>query len=318
MGLSMNSKSALIIGAGEIAQEYARILKDFGIEVTLVCRDGDKASVLKKSYDIQAHGGGCELFLNDTKQIFDLAINAVTVEDLFKINVLLLQSKKIKKILTEKPGALHINEFENLSKLSSENNVPLFIAYNRRYFASTMKLKEILAIQKPSSAFFEFTEWFWKININNYSQIVLDEWLIANSSHVIDMAFFLGGGVSSLSSMSKGSSQQAKNNDQYVGHGAFNSGALFSYIADWTSAGRWKVEFSTNEGRYMLCPLEKLYFQKRGTLEYIEVSIDSSLDLKFKPGFYRQVQDFIEDNSSNLKSILEQKIDILYFNQIKK
>lgn len=316
IGSFMKSQSALIVGAGEIAKEYAKILKDFGIHVTIVCRDSDKAATLK-SNEIQAFGGGCEAFLKDTKQNFDFAINAVTVENLFKVNTLLLESNRVKKILTEKPGALSLNEFDILSGLTSKLNIPIYIAYNRRYFASTLKLKEILTNEKSTSAFFEFTEWFWKINSANYSQEVLNEWFIANSSHVVDLAFFLGDGVSSLSSLSKKSNPASIICDQYVGHGAFNSGSIFSYIADWASAGRWKIEFSTKEGRYMLCPLEKLFFQKRGTLEYLEIPIDNSLDLKYKPGFYRQVQDFLEDKPLALKTIIEQKKDVVFLNQIK-
>lgn len=314
----MRSQSALIIGAGEIAKEYAKILKDLGIEVTIVCRDSDKAFAIETSHAIRSFGGGCEKFLKTTQLTFDFAINAVTVENLFEINKLLLKSGLVKKVLTEKPGALKPEEFEVLSELSIQYNVPMYIAYNRRYFASTIKLKSILSTEDITSAFFEFTEWFWKINKANYSQLVLDEWFIANSSHVVDLAFFLGNGVSKISSLSR--SQDSSNTqscDQYVGHGAFNSGALFSYIADWTSAGRWKAEFSTKEGRYMLCPLEKLFYQKRGTLEYIEIKIDSSLDVKYKPGFFNQIKDFIEEKPLTLKSIFDQQKDILFFNKIK-
>lgn len=316
IGISVKSQTALIVGAGEIAKEYVKILLELGIQVTLVCRDNAKASNLKNSFNIQAYGGGCEKILNESTEFFDFAINAVTVENLFEINSLLLTSKKVRKILTEKPGALLTNDFEALSKLSKELDVPLYIAYNRRYFSSTVKLKEILKEENPTSCFFEFTEWFWRINTANYSPVVINEWLLANSSHVIDLAFYLGNGVASLSAAGRKSNPHSKICDQYVGHGLFNSGAVFSYIADWTSAGRWKVEFSTKEGRYMLCPLEKLFFQKRGTLEYVEMPIDNSLDTKFKAGFYLQVKDFITDKPT-LKSILDQNKDLLFFNQIK-
>ena len=314
----MKSQSALIIGAGEIAKEYAKILKESGVQITMVCRSQEKADAVMKLNDYQVHSGGCTEFLKNTKQNFDMAINAVTAESLFEVNKQLVKSKRVKKVLCEKPGALRKNEFDELSSLSLENNIHIYIAYNRRYFSSTIKLKEILATEQATSAFFEFTEWFWKINIANYSKEVIEEWLLANSSHVIDLAFHLGGGVSTLSSLTRATDPKATIQDQYVGHGRFNSGAVFSYIADWKSAGRWKVEFSTIEGRYMLCPLEKLFFQKRGMLEYSEIAIENSLDLKYKPGFYLQVQDFLLEKPVGLKSMIEQKSDCVFFDQVKK
>ena len=53
----------------------------------------------------------------------------------------------------------------------------------------------------------------------------------------------------------------------FSGAGISISGALFSYQANWQSAGRWSVEILTKKNRLILCPLEELKVQKRGVLK---------------------------------------------------
>ncbi len=307
----------LIVGVGPIALEFAQVLKDLEVPFAMVCRNPEKANHVKEKFKYDVHSGGIEDFISKSKAQFDGAINAVETENLYAVNKALVNSGKVKKILTEKPGAFTEGEFKQLSDSCRERNVEMYIAYNRRNFASVRKLKEILKKEKNTSLFFEFTEWFWRINPSEYSKNTLVEWLLCNSSHVLDLAFYLGDGVKKLSSEAARSNNESLTNTQYVGHGTMNNGALFSYIADWESAGRWKVEASTASGRYMLCPLEKLFFQKRGTLEYQEIPLDTSLDEKYKPGFYHQVKAMIDGEPTGLKSIQEQLKDIALFKMIK-
>lgn len=307
----------LIVGVGPIAQEFAKVLKALGVSFTMVCRSPEKAQQAREILKCDVFAGGIEEFIKNSKASFDGAINAVDTESLSFVNEILIQSGKVKAILSEKPGAFTESEFQYLAKTSIQYNVELYIAYNRRNFSSVRKLKEILKQEPNTSIFFEFTEWFWRINPDEYSKNTLKEWVLCNSSHVLDIALYLGDGVQEISSRSTKSNDQSITNTQYVGHGIMNNGALFSYIADWESAGRWKVEASTPSGRYMLCPLERLFFQKRGTLEYIEVLLDTTLDEKYKPGFFLQVQSFISNPKTGLKSIHEQLKDIAIFNIIK-
>ena len=57
----------------------------------------------------------------------------------------------------------------------------------------------------------------------------------------------------------------------------------FTYHSDWNSAGRWSIEVFTNEGKYVLCPLEKLQFQEKGSIVLQPVEIDDVLDQEYKP-----------------------------------
>ena len=63
-----------------------------------------------------------------------------------------------------------------------------------RIFASVLKAQEIIAEDGGVKSFnFEFTEWGHVIEKMDKPKGDLENWMYANSSHVIDLAFYLGG-----------------------------------------------------------------------------------------------------------------------------
>jgi hypothetical protein len=80
----------------------------------------------------------------------------------------------------------------------------------------------------------------------------------------------------------------------FCGAGVTDRGALFSYQANWQSAGRWSVELLTPRHRLHLRPLESLGVQEIGSLEIQPFPLDDQLDRDFKPGLYRQTQAFLD------------------------
>ena len=85
----------------------------------------------------------------------------------------------------------------------------------------------------------------------------------------------------------------------FSGSGKTVNGALFNYNANWLSAGRWSLELLTSKGKYILCPLEKLFFQKKGSLEIREIKLNDNYDKKFKPGFYKQTRAFLSNKKDD-------------------
>ena len=71
------------------------------------------------------------------------AIVAVGVENLASVSMQLLQYG-INKILIEKPAGIFFKEITDLVKLANNNKASVFVAYNRRFYASSQKAKEII------------------------------------------------------------------------------------------------------------------------------------------------------------------------------
>ena len=105
---------------------------------------------------------------------------------------------------------------------------------------------------------------------------------MANSTHVVDLAFFLGGAPEKISSYVGGKLDWHPNGSIFSGAGITKNNTLFSYNANWEAPGRWGVEVITNKSRLILRPLEKLQIQKIGNLDPEFVQIYKQFPIKIK------------------------------------
>ncbi|MDE2290750.1 MAG: hypothetical protein KGL53_01600, partial [Elusimicrobia bacterium] len=125
-------------------------------------------------------------------------------------------------------------------------------------------------------------------------------WLFLNSSHVIDLAFHLGGSPSLLSSFTAGRTPWHHSAGAFAGAGRTEGGALFSYRADWRAPGRWSVELCTRKRRLSLCPLETLSVQAGEGRPYEPFALKDSYDRAFKPGLLAMTKAFLSPRSAEL------------------
>ena len=75
---------------------------------------------------------------------------------------------------------------------------------------------------------FEFTEWSDAVTNQIKNSYVLENWFLANSSHIIDLAFFLRGEPKVFYSYAGGGSDCHPTATMFAGAGTTHSGALFS------------------------------------------------------------------------------------------
>lgn len=306
-----------LIGAGGMAQDYIKVLQGLDREFIVIGRGKETAQKCKETTGCEVQVGGLDSFLATNPEACSSAIVAVGVEKLYETTKLLLEYG-VKNILVEKPGAMHTNQFEELNSLAQTKNANVIIAYNRRFYASTLKAQEIIAQDGGATSFnFEFTEWSHAIEPLVKGEGVKEKWFLGNSTHVVDMAFYLGGKPKEICSFSSGSLSWHPTASNFSGAGVSEKGALFNYQANWESAGRWSVEILTKEHRLIFRPMEKLQIQKRGqiTQEFYE-TIDYSLDEKFKPGLFLQTKSFLENNVRNMCSIADQLDMINIYNRM--
>ena len=303
----------LLVGAGYMGKEYGKVLNALNVPYSVVCRSEESANKFNEELGVMPISGGVENTLECTDEKPDAAIVAVNVEFLAS-TVITLLNYGIKKILVEKPAGLNRDEILEVLQTSKSKDAQVYVAYNRRFYASTQKALEIIKKDGGVSSFnFEFTEWGFKIEKTSHSPIVKEEWLLANSTHVIDLAFFLGGYPKEMCSFNAGSLDWHSRASKYAGAGVTDDGVLFSYLANWDAPGRWAVEVLTSEHRLYFRPMEKLAVQKKGSVEIEEVEIDDKLDIEFKPGLYRQVESFLFDKDDDRLISIGDQINHLNF-----
>jgi hypothetical protein len=146
--------------------------------------------------------------------------------------------------------------------------------------------------------------------MSKFNKDVLSNWVMANSSHVIDTAFFLGGYPAKMSSYIEGSDEISwhSNASRFAGAGITFKGALFSYNANWRAPGRWSVEILTKRHKLIFKPMELLQIQNLDSVSVEPYSIDDAYDKKFKPGLYLQTKSFLDSDYTRFCSIFDQKV----------
>ena len=294
-----------LIGAGGIAIEYTKVLKALNKDFIAIGRGHEKAQAYYEVTGVKAIEGGLEAYVQTQPEVAEYAIVAVNVNCLASATISLMKYG-VKKIFCEKPGFNEPSELNEVISVAQDTNSKVFYAYNRRFFASVLKAEEIMkADGGMTSMNFEFTEWGNVIANSNHPAEVKKNWLTANSSHVIDLAFFLAGEPVKMSSYVSGSLSWHEPSC-FVGAGVTSNGVLFNYQANWNAPGRWAVEIQTPIHRIYLKPMEQLQLQDIATVKVYPVEIDDHLDKEFKPGFFLETKDFLEGNYSRLCSLEQQ------------
>jgi predicted dehydrogenase len=303
----MISKNTWLIGTGSMAIEYAKVLKALGYSYTAIGRGKYNCDKFFNETGTRPEKGGLDKYLSHNPLPADAAIVAVGIESLSEITKEILKYN-IKYILIEKPGVGYADEIYDLCDLVKQKNAIALLAYNRRFYASVQKAKELIKDDGGVSSFqFEFTEWSHKIRELEKHPAEHRNWFLGNSTHVIDTAFYLGGTPVEICCYVKGGMDWHPTSSIYAGAGTSNTGALFSYNANWEAPGRWVLEMLTKKHRFIFKPLEKLQMQDIGSVDIYAVDIDDKLDIDFKPGLYLQTKAFIEGNYNNFCEIHSQK-----------
>ncbi|HLO78457.1 MAG TPA: Gfo/Idh/MocA family oxidoreductase [Magnetospirillum sp.] len=292
--MSGNLTPVWIIGAGRMAVAYAKVLQGLGRDMRVVGRGEGSAAKFTEQTGLPCFPGGIEASLTAVGAAPAEAIVAVNVEELAATAIRLMEAGT-RRILIEKPAGVTVDDVTKVAETAKSLGAEVFVAYNRRFYAAVDALRQAVAEDGGVTFFsFEFTEVSDVIAGSGFKPEVKANWLYANSTHVIDLAFFLGGEPEVLDAQIAGSLAWHPSAARFAGSGRTANGALFSYLADWDAPGRWGVEVMTRARRLVLRPMEQLQVQKRGAFTLEPVAIDDSLDREYKPGLYRQTEAFLK------------------------
>lgn len=303
-----------LVGAGYMAKEYARVLKGLNRDFIVIGRGKETATDFENALKTPVATGGIDKYIASNETPPKYAIVAVDAQYLCEVATKMLNFG-VKNVLLEKPGALTIAGIEQLLKLAENKKARVFIAYNRRFYSSALRAREIIRDDGGCTSFlFEFTEWSHLVKDAKKSDEEKAKWFVANSTHVVDLAFYLGGTPEHTKCYTAGRMDWHPSASIFSGAGVTDTGALFSYHANWAAPGRWGVEILTTKHRLILRPLEELQVQNLESINIEKVELDDKLDKAYKPGLYREVESFLKCVYDNLKPLAAQAADMqLYF-----
>jgi predicted dehydrogenase len=305
-GAPVAALNVWLVGAGTMSIDYLKVLRALEARTVVIGRGGESAEAFTRKTGVAAQPGGLNAFLAARPAPADCAIVAVGMEALGTTTRSLIEHG-VRRILVEKPGALTGREIRDIDALASRHGAEVFIAYNRRTYASTLRALEIIQDDGGvRSMHFEFTEWAHVIRDLRKAPGVKEALVIGNSSHVIDLAFYLGGKPVEWQSYTEGALDWHPTSSVFAGAGRTDRGALFTYQADWDAPGRWGLEVMTRQSRLVLRPMEALQIMRKGSVALADVRLDDRLDKEFKPGLYEQVRRFMQGRVGGFCSLSEQ------------
>ncbi len=297
--------SLWLIGAGVMAQDYAKVLHGLGQDFEVIGRSAVSAERFQSVTGHAVREGG----LTDALVVSgapDQAIVVVGVEHLADVAIELIEAGT-RRLLVEKPGGLNMAQIRALQQAAIKHNATVLIAYNRRFYASVALARELIAEDGgATSCIFEFTEWSHVIAPLTKGRGVKEAWLMANSTHVIDLAFHLCGFPKVWQGWHGGSLDWHPSAARFSGAGITEQGVFYSYHADWEAPGRWGVEVLTRKRRFILRPMEQLQVTLSGSVKIDRIEFDDRVDKEFKPGLHEQTKAFLERDDHLFCTIDEQ------------
>lgn len=188
--------NVLLVGTGNMARRYSATLSALGVAFDVVGNSqAGKEGFIARAGKSVFPGSLAEYLGNHEVSHAIVATSVVTLSNI----ALRLADIAVPKILIEKPVATSISNLEDLSRHASLRGVDAFVALNRRFFPSVQAARSIVAAGKgPIGLGFRFDDRISSIPFDQHPPEVLSKWVIANSIHVIDAAFFITGWPESL------------------------------------------------------------------------------------------------------------------------
>lgn len=292
----MNGAGLWLVGSGSMALAYSAVMDDLEVNYEVIGRGNESAENFETATGRTVWVGGVDRAVRELA-VPDAAIVAVTVDQLADTTKTLLQSG-VTKILLEKPAGLGAREVRSVVDAAGDASV--VIAYNRRQYASVRAARQAIEEDGGVTSFaFEVTEWPHATEPIQLAESTRNRWFLAQSSHVVDLAFHLGGRPTDWQPWTSGGLTWHPESARFAGAGVTDLGVTFSYHGDWEGPGRWGLELLTRKRRLILQPLEELRTMSLGSLEVTTTSVDDDLDKRFKPGVHRQTSAFLDGDNSH-------------------
>ena len=285
----MKKVKVAVIGAGLMANEHIKAFAGISdvVLVGIYSRTRARSEALAQKYGILEVYDSIDALYSGTRA--DLAIIAVPV---LSTGVVCKQAfKHCWQILIEKPAGYNLQDAEDISVAADKAGCKAYVALNRRHYSST----RAVAIELESVEGSRLVQVFDQENPQAATEggqppAVVDNWMYANSIHIIDyLCMFCRGEITKIEHVIKWDPNEPRFVLTLV---QYSSGDIGVYQAIWNGPGPWAVTVTTQSKRWEMRPLEQAFSQIYKSRETLPIDIHP-WDNTFKPGLRRQAEEAI-------------------------
>jgi predicted dehydrogenase len=278
-----------VVGAGNMASEHVKAFTDIAdVELIAIASRGiESAKALAQKNNITyAYTSLSEMYQKHQPDGLVIAVPELQTYD-----VLIEASRFPWSILAEKPVGCNYFEARRIFEELKHRQNSIFVAFNRRHYSSTKAVlgqiqseagHRIVVVndqEDPESAL-----------ADNRPKLVVENWMYANSIHLIDyFTFFCRGELLSVNNVIP---WRGMGTEFTLSELEFSSGDKGIYMSYWNRPHPWVVSVSTKEKWWEIRPIETASsISKRSR---VPVVIEKNKwDLLFKPGIRQQAEEFI-------------------------
>jgi len=278
-----------LIGSGYMAEEHIRAIQSLdGVEVVSISsRNTKTAAALAKRYGIYQVNSSVTESYNEYHA--DGAV--ISVPELALPSVLEEATRFPWPLLVEKPVGIDLAAATALDELVTQRGRSVFVALNRRHFASTRSVLQNLD-DDGHTRFVQVLDQENELAARESGQPeeVIRNWMFANSIHIIDLIrLFCRGEVSQVSSELIWQLDECRAVNANI---SFDSGDRATYQGVWNVPGPWSCVVTEGKSRWEMRPLESLSLLENGSRTPIAYDL-GQIDVDFKPGLAVQAEQFI-------------------------
>lgn len=277
----MIKTSVAIIGAGPIAEEYIKILsRNSSVKILgVVGKTSSNSKKLSTKYNIKYHGNNIKYLLDLKPNIVIVAVNILNT-----INVIKQLSKYSGILLIEKPLGVNHEETKKILKILNFNKQNSFVALNRRFYDNILFMKKILS-KDNSNKIITITDQENTIRAKKigHKNIVLKNWMYANSIHLLDLLIYFGNGeISKIRTLKR----KIRKEFIVISELYFKNNNIAIYKSIWNRPGPWSIEISSSKYYFNCTPIENLEYKDINNKKKLYKNNSNS---NFKPGFENMI-----------------------------
>ncbi len=286
--------SIVLVGCGNIGNEYAKIIDKLGSRISLAIgrKESNRQKELSENYNCEFSSDVSDLFFKKIK--YDgIIISIPPEEDLGWLNKV-----PPTNILIEKPGKLKSYELKKLSNFKHN----IFIAYNRKFYNSVSQLKSFVESQKGPC--------FVRVNIPESLNSIHDSKnkqkpynLIYNSCHIFSILRYVFGDLKFEKTFQ---TEQLFINGSAELHSFKKCCHFINCSIHMGEYSNTSIYVKGDERSFLLKPIEEssiydgleiIYDKNSSSKKYnpkVSQKNYSTCEHGFKPGFYNQTKAFLD------------------------
>ncbi len=288
--VASHMKRLALIGYGRIAPRHLEVFRALGCEIVASCNRSERGREKAMS----------EAGIPRTYSAIDAMLDRERPDGVICCATADQMATAAGKILPfgiptllEKPPGISLAEMAGLKQLSQQHKTPVMVGLNRRYYSVlTSAIEDAGGPEAITAVFVDWSEEpEYLLADRGFSPTQVSQRIYGNSLHGLDLLAFVAGDIPNpaVIGLNFGEPFRWMMSLQGVSRG----GILATFQSTWDSPSRWRLVFCSRKRRYNFAPLESCTVTEMGKKEARVIEPDE-LDKKFKPGFYRQAETFLQ------------------------